>query len=116
MEAVGIVLNIGNEHAEAFEQGFRKHEYPVWEDFVGRGVMLHATLTRMSISTQPRSGVTQYLLSVTFADDRGHHLHDDDPRFQEWNDIADAFQVAPPLVTGGEIILSAGIDEARSTA
>jgi hypothetical protein len=110
MEAVGIVLNIGNEHVEAFEAGFREHEYRVWEDYVDQGVMLHATLTRMSISTAPRRGVTQYLISVTFADDRGHHLHDDDPRFQAWNEIADAYQVASPIVTGGEIILSAGVE------
>ena len=109
MESVGIVLNIGDEHVEAFERGFREHELLVWEDYVTRGVMIQATLTRMSISTQPRSGATQYLISVTFADGQGHHLHDDDPRFQEWNEIAEAFQVAPPLVTGGEIIISAGV-------
>jgi hypothetical protein len=46
---------------------------------------------------------------VTFADDQGHHPHDDDPRFREWNEIADEFQVWPPFVTGGEIVISAGI-------
>ena len=54
MESVGIVLNIGDEHVEAFERGFREHELMVWEDYVTRGVMIQATLTRMSISTQPR--------------------------------------------------------------
>jgi quinol monooxygenase YgiN len=108
MEAVGIVLNIGSDHVEEFEEGFRQHELPIWEDFVGRGVMLHASLTRMDISTQPKDGAVRYLISVTFADEEGHHLHDSDPRFQAWNEMADAFQVAPPIVTGGEIIISAG--------
>jgi hypothetical protein len=108
MEAVGIVLNIGSDQVDEFEAGFRQHELPIWEDFVGRGVMLHASLTRMEISTQPTAGAVQYLISVTFADEEGHHLHDSDPRFQAWNEIADAFQMASPIVTGGEIIISAG--------
>jgi hypothetical protein len=62
----------------------------------------------MEISTQPTAGAVQYLISVTFADEEGHHLHDSDPRFQRWNEMADAFQIASPIVTGGEIIISAG--------
>jgi hypothetical protein len=108
MEAVGIVLNIGRDRVEEFERGFRQHELPVWEDFVSRGIMLHASLTRMDISTQPVEGAVQFLISVTFAGGEGHHLHDADPRFQAWNEMADAFQVASPIVTGGEIIISAG--------
>ena len=38
----------------------------------------------------------------------GYHIHDADPRFQAWNEIADTFQMAPPIVTGGEVIVSAG--------
>ena len=71
-------------------------------------IMLHASLTRMDISTQPTAGAVQYLISVTFADDEGRHLHDRDPRFRAWNEMADTFQVAPPIVTGGEVIVSAG--------
>ena len=108
MEAVGIVLNIGSDQVDDFERGFRQHELPIWEDFVARGIMLHASLSRMDISTQPVQGAVQYLISVAFADGEGHHLHDDDPRFKAWNLIADAFQVAPPIVTHGEMIVSAG--------
>ena len=110
MEAVGIVLNIDANQTEAFEQGFRDYELPIWEDFVGRGVMLHASLTKMDISTQPVAGAVQYLISVTFAGGEGHHLHDSDPRFQAWNEMADAYQIASPIVTGGEVIVSAGED------
>lgn len=108
MEAVGIVLNIGVDHVTEFESGFRRHELPTWEDFVERGIMIHASLTKMDISTQPVEGAVQYLISVAFADEEGHHLHDADPRFQRWNEMADAYQVAAPIVTGGEIIVSAG--------
>jgi hypothetical protein len=108
VEAVAIVLNIGRDQVDEFERGFRQHELPTWEDFVARGIMLHASLTRMGISTQPTEGAVQYLISVAFADGEGHHLHDNDPRFQAWNEMAEAFQVAPPIVTGGEIIVNAG--------
>ena len=108
METVGIVLNIGREHVEDFERGFRENELPIWEDYVGRGIMLHASLTKMDISTQPVQGAVQYLISVAFATGEGHHLHDADPRFKAWNQMADAFQVASPIVTGGEVIISAG--------
>lgn len=108
MEAVGIVLNVGRDHVEDFEQGFRQHELPIWEDYVSRGIMLHASLTRMDISTQRVEGAVQYLISVAFADGEGHHIHDADSRFQAWNELADTFQIAPPIVTGGEIIISAG--------
>jgi hypothetical protein len=70
--------------------------------------MLHASLTKMDISTQPIEGAVQYLISVTFADEEGHHLHDGDPRFRAWNEMADAYQVAPPIVAGGEVVVSAG--------
>ena len=110
MEAVGIVLNVGRDHVEDFLAGFRQHEVPIWEDYVSRGIMLHASLTKMDISTQPVDGAVQYLISVAFATGEGHHLHDADPRFKTWNQIADAFQVGPPIVTGGEIIISAGED------
>lgn len=108
MEAVTIVLNIGRDQVKDFELGFRQHELPIWEDFVSRGIMLHASLSRMDISTVPVAGAVQYLINVAFATGEGHHLHDADPRFKAWNDMADAFQVAPPIVTGGEIIISAG--------
>ncbi|HEX6222560.1 MAG TPA: hypothetical protein VF115_15820 [Acidimicrobiia bacterium] len=115
MEAVGIVLNIGSDHVAEFEEGFRRHEVPVWADFVDRDIMVEASLTRMHISTQPVEGAVQYLISVIFADDEGHHLHDADPRFQAWDQIAEDFQVAPPIVTGGEIIFSAGLEQSESS-
>lgn len=109
MEAVGVVLNVDRNQVDAFEEGFRQNELPIWEDFISRGIMLHASLTRMDISTEPVTGAVQYLISVAFADGEGHHLHDADPRFKAWDEMADTFQIAPPLVTGGEVIISAGL-------
>lgn len=113
MEAVGIVLNIRRDRVEEFESGFREHELPIWEEYVGREIMVSASLTKMDISTRPVEGTAQYLISVVFADEEGHHLHDGDPRFQAWNEIAEDYQATPPLVTGGEIVVSAGLERHR---
>jgi len=43
-----------------------------------------------------------------FADDRGHHAHDNDPRFDAWNKRADTYQLDEPFVFGGDTIVSEG--------
>jgi hypothetical protein len=108
MQTVGIVLNVGSEHTDEFERGFREMEAPIWEDLHARGLLTMATLTRLDITTQPRSGAVQYLVVAIFATDEGHHVHDNDPRFEAWNKRADAYQVHEPFVFGGDTIVSAG--------
>jgi hypothetical protein len=49
------------------------------------------------------------LVVAIFATDEGHHLHDSDPRFQKWDQMADSFQVAPAMAFGGETILKVGL-------
>lgn len=108
MESVGIVLNIYKEKADEFEQAFRENELPTWQDFHARGRMVMATLNRMDISTVSVDGAVQYLLCVVFADGRGHHEHDDDPRFKAWNEKADVYQIKEPFVFGGKAVVSQG--------
>jgi hypothetical protein len=45
---------------------------------------------------------------VDFATGEGHHLHDNDPRFNAWNKLADAYQVGDGMAFGGETILRVG--------
>ena len=108
MQTIGIVLNVGTDHAAEFESGFREQELPTWLDLHGRGHLVMATLTRLDISTRRVDGAVQYLVVAIFATDEGHHLHDEDPRFQAWNERADAYQVAEPFVFGGDTIVNAG--------
>jgi hypothetical protein len=108
VQTVTIVLNVDPDQTEAFEAGFREHELPIWEDFNARGSLISATLSRMDISSVPREGAVQYLIACVFADDSGHHEHDNDPRFAAWNELADAFQVAEPLALGGDTVVSVG--------
>jgi hypothetical protein len=108
MQTVGIVLNIGRDQADAFESGFREMEAPIWEDLHARGELVTATLSRLDISTLGQDGAVQYLVVAVFATDQGHHLHDSDPRFEAWNQQADAYQVAEPFVFGGDTIVHSG--------
>lgn len=108
MQTVGIVLNVGEDQAAEFEQGFREMEAPIWEDLHARGALTMATLNRLDISTRKVDGAVQYLVVAIFSTDEGHHLHDEDPRFKAWNDRADAYQIAEPFVFGGDTVVSQG--------
>lgn len=105
METVGIVLTVGDDHVEAFEQGFREHELPVWQDLQARGLMVRGSLNKLDISSQPVDGATQYLIVAVFATGEGHHAHDDHPGFKAWNELADTYQTGSPMAFGGETIL-----------
>ena len=109
METAAIILTVDRDKTDEFEAGFREHELPTWVDFQERGILVGACLQRMDISSQPRSGAQQYLVVAIFATDEGHHLHDSDSRFRQWDQIADSFQVAPAMAFGGETILKVGL-------
>jgi heme-degrading monooxygenase HmoA len=108
MQTIGIVLNVGEDQAEAFERGFREMEAPIWADLHARGLVVMATLTKLDISTRKVDGAAQYLVVAIFATDEGHHEHDNDPRFEAWNKRADAYQIAEPFVFGGDTIIFEG--------
>jgi hypothetical protein len=105
VETIAVVLSVGEDRVEAFERGFRQQELPIWQDFLGRGILVRASLSRLDISSSPADRATQYLVVAVFATDEGHHLHDQDPRFNAWNEAADAFQVADAMAFGGETII-----------
>jgi hypothetical protein len=105
METIAVVLSVKPDMVTEFEAGFRAHELPIWNDFHARGVLVRASLSRMDISSQPRDGAIQYLILAVFADGDGHHLHDDDPRFNAWNKLADAYQIGDGMAFGGETLI-----------
>ena len=95
METVVVVLSVGEDRVDEFEAGFRQHELPVWQDLQGRGLLVHATLSRMDISTRPVKGATQYLVSVIFSSGG----------FEAWNAIADTYQVGRAMAFGGATVV-----------
>jgi hypothetical protein len=108
METIAVVLSVKPDQVDAFEAGFREHELPIWHDYAAEGVMTRASLTKMDISSASRGDAVQYLIVVDFATGEGHHRHDNDPRFNAWNRIADAYQVGDGMAFGGETILKVG--------
>jgi len=108
VQTIGIVLNVRPDQTDEFESGFREMEAPIWTDLRSKGVLTMATLTRLDISTKKVPGAVQYLVVAIFADDRGHHAHDNDPRFDAWNKRADTYQLDEPFVFGGDTIVSEG--------
>jgi hypothetical protein len=70
--------------------------------------MTRASLTRLDISSVPRGDAVQYLIVVDFATGEGHHRHDNDPRFEAWNRIADTYQVGDGMAFGGETLIKVG--------
>jgi hypothetical protein len=108
VQTIGIVLNVGGDQAEEFERGFLEQEAPIWADLHARGLLVMATLTRLDITTKSVEGAQQYLVVAIFATDEGHHVHDNDPRFQAWNKQADTYQIAEPFVFGGDTIVNVG--------
>ncbi len=108
METVAVVLSVADDMVDEFEQGFREHELPIWQDFNARGVMLTASLSKLDISSRSVDGATQYLIVVLFATGEGHHEHDNDSRFAAWNQRADVYQLTDGMAFGGETILRVG--------
>ena len=108
MQTIGIVLNVGTDQTDAFEEGFRAQEAPIWGDLHERGLLVMATLTKLDITTKKVDGAVQYLVVAIFATDEGHHAHDSDPRFEAWNRQADTYQIAEPFVFGGDSIVNVG--------
>src|SRR5262245_20980524 len=108
METVAVILSVKPDQVDAFENGFREHELPIWHDFEAEGVMSRASLTRLHISSARRADAVQYLIVVDFANEAGHDRHDSDPRFEAWNRLADTYQVSEGMAFGSQTILKVG--------
>jgi hypothetical protein len=106
METIGVVLSVGTDRVDAFLEGFRNHEVPVWADLQARGTLVRASITQLDISSRRVPDATQFLIVAVFATGEGHHEHDSHPGFEAWNAIADAFQVGEPLAFGGETVIA----------
>ena len=64
MQTIGIVLNIGSDHVDEFERGFREMEAPIWNDLHARRALTMATLTRLDISTKTTTGAVRRAVDI----------------------------------------------------
>ena len=106
-ELAVLVIKVRTEQAKAYEGLFEREELPRWRDYHRRGVFKSARIFRSAFGSEEREGVANYVIVVE-SEDEGHHEHDSDPGFQEFNRQADAFQPEDPLVFGGEPLFSVG--------
>ena len=101
-----IVIRIRNEQAEEFERLFEAEEIPIWDDFAARGILLHASLTRVAFGSEESDDYRCYVIIAEFPSMAGHTAHDNDPRFNAFLAKARAFQPVGPSVWGGKTLHS----------
>ncbi|HET7676590.1 MAG TPA: hypothetical protein VFK38_01945 [Candidatus Limnocylindrales bacterium] len=114
MQANHIILRISADRADEFERLFEKGELPIWRDLAARGLLVHASMTRVAFGTEEREGVRHYAIYAAFTSMAGHTAHDSDPRFKAYDAEADAFQPQQPLVFGGRTLFEASGGDARA--
>lgn len=111
---VAIIVRIAADRTDEFEAMFEREELPVWDDFIARGLLLEASLTRVEGGSEmpPGSGgmgggpegVQDYILHVVARDMDAHNAHDQDPRFQAFLAKAQELQPLEPLVFFGTAV------------
>jgi hypothetical protein len=103
-----IVIHVRKEQAADYEKLFTERELPRWRDYQRRGKFLSARFFRSQFGSDERKDVIKYVIVVEVRSMAEHHEHDQDPEFQEFDQLADRFQPEGPLVFGGELIHSVG--------
>ena len=106
-EMAVLVIRVGAQQTEDYERLFAQSELPRWRDYHERGLFKSARIFRSAFGTHEKDGIANYVIVVE-TDGEGHHVHDSDPEFREFNRQADAFQPEDPFVFGGEPIFSVG--------
>jgi hypothetical protein len=99
-----IVIHIRAGQAAEYERLFAERELPRWREYKARGAFLSASISRVAFGTDNRQDVVKYAIAVEVPSHAAHSEHDADPRFQEFNRLADLLQPEDPLVYGGEVL------------
>jgi hypothetical protein len=100
---ISIVLHIAADRAKEFEALFERDELRRWDDYTARKRFLEARLVRCNYSDLQKDGIQDYVIHV-LATEEGHHEHDSDEAFKDYNQRADAFQPEDPTVIFGDVV------------
>ena len=103
-----IVIHVRAKQAAEYEKLFAERQLPRWKDLHARGKFLNARFFRSQFGSDERRSVVKYVIVVEVPSMAEHHEHDQDPEFQEFDRLADAFQPEGPLVFGGDLLYSVG--------
>ena len=104
LQTNAIVVSIRSEQVEEFERLFAAEELPVWDEFLGTGTLVSASLTRVQYGTHVAAGVQDYVILAVLHDMAGHTAHDRDARFNAFLAKARALQPSEPFVWGGTTV------------
>ena len=103
-----IVIHVRSGQADEFERFFADRELPRWRDYHARGKFLNARFLRAQFGSDERQDVAKYVIVVEVPSMAEHSEHDADPKFQEYDRLADRFQPEHPLVYGGDVLHGVG--------
>jgi len=106
-ELAVLVIRVRAEQTNDYEQLFAESELPRWRDYHDRGLFTRACIFRSAFGSHESTGIANYVIVVE-TEGEGHHVHDTDPGFKEFNRQADAFQPEEPFVFGGEPLFAVG--------
>lgn len=106
-EMAVIVIRVRSEEADKYEKLFEGSELPRWLDYHQRGLFKSARIFRSAFGSHEQEGIANYVIVVE-SEGEGHHEHDNDPGFQEFNAEADKVQAERPFVFGGHPLFQIG--------
>ncbi|HEV8338246.1 MAG TPA: hypothetical protein VGR25_01135 [bacterium] len=105
-QTVAIILKVGEEHTQTFEQMFADEILPLWREFVSAGKFLSASLTPVQDGDYPPpQGFRYYILHLEPRGMAEHEEFDQDPRFlKTFLPRAQALQPERPWVWFGDTL------------
>src|SRR5437588_9872815 len=98
-----IVIHVRAKQAAAYEKLFVERQLPRWRDYQAKGKFISARFFRSQFGSDERKAIVKYVIVVEVLSMAEHHEHDQDPDFQAFDRLADAFQPDCPLVCGGDL-------------
>ena len=101
-QTIAIILKIGHDKTQAFEQLFEQEILPLWHEFVSEGKLLGASLTPVEEGDYPSpAGFRYYILHVEMPGMTEHSAFDGDPRFLNFLSRAKKLQPEEPFLWFG---------------
>lgn len=107
-QTLAIILKFWEDRAGEFEEMFRTEILPLWEEFLGQGKFIEASLTPIEGGIPTPQGQRHYILHVEVPGMAEHEEFDGHPRFLEFLPRAKALQPEEPLVWFGTTLFKVG--------
>ena len=107
-QTIAVILKFREDKAGEFEEMFRSEILPLWEEFLGAGKFIEATLTPVEGGMRGPQGERHYILHVEVPGMAEHEEFDEHPSFLKFLPRARALQPQEPLVWFGTTLFKVG--------